>query len=207
MLDSLERNVVATRAEVSDVYRAAELCADCTMLSGETAQGLFPVVAVKTMTEIVFESERRLCGCEYISFFREEVLPSLVEPVRSLCDSLLKIVESYDVSAILIVSEDLNEDLLMAISSMKLSVPLFNFVSVSDLDLFCSSTSRDSLDYRKFKKVGSLSLYRGISLVLSEGALKSDYSLDIFEKFVKFFSGNKSFKIYSKNVVYLHEGS
>lgn len=57
MLDSLERNIQPTRAEVTDVFFAVERGTDSTMLSGESAQGLFPVRAVSTMTAIDVKSE------------------------------------------------------------------------------------------------------------------------------------------------------
>lgn len=57
MLDSLERNIQPTRAEVTDVYFAVDRGADCTMLSGESAQGQFPVEAVYTMRRINKRSE------------------------------------------------------------------------------------------------------------------------------------------------------
>jgi pyruvate kinase len=57
MLDSLERNIQPTRAEVTDVFFAVERGADATMLSGESAQGQFPVQAVYTMRQINKKSE------------------------------------------------------------------------------------------------------------------------------------------------------
>jgi pyruvate kinase len=57
MLDSLEKNIQPTRAEVTDVFFAVERGASATMLSGESAQGLFPTIAVKTMREIDVKSE------------------------------------------------------------------------------------------------------------------------------------------------------
>lgn len=57
MLDSLERNLQPTRAEVTDVFFAVERGADATMLSGETANGLFPINAVQTMSNIDVASE------------------------------------------------------------------------------------------------------------------------------------------------------
>ncbi len=58
MLDSMERVPQPTRAEVSDVYWATELGADCTMLSGETASGDFPVRATDVMANINRRAER-----------------------------------------------------------------------------------------------------------------------------------------------------
>ncbi len=58
MLDSMERVPQPTRAEVSDVYWATELGADCTMLSGESASGDFPVKSVDVMANINRRAER-----------------------------------------------------------------------------------------------------------------------------------------------------
>lgn len=57
MLDSLEHSIQPTRAEVTDVFFAVERGADATMLSGESAQGMFPTNAVATMANIDVESE------------------------------------------------------------------------------------------------------------------------------------------------------
>lgn len=57
MLDSMEQNVQPTRAEVTDVFFAVERGADATMLSGESAKGLFPILAIQTMAKIDITSE------------------------------------------------------------------------------------------------------------------------------------------------------
>ncbi|MDQ0514034.1 pyruvate kinase [Mycoplasmoides fastidiosum] len=57
MLDSLEKNIIPTRAESSDVFWAVELGVDATMLSGESAQGLFPINAINVMSKIDRQSE------------------------------------------------------------------------------------------------------------------------------------------------------
>ena len=57
MLDSLERSLYPTRAEVTDVFFAVERGADATMLSGESAQGHYPAEAVRTMSNIDVKSE------------------------------------------------------------------------------------------------------------------------------------------------------
>ncbi|MCI9069940.1 pyruvate kinase [Clostridium sp.] len=60
MLDSMMRNPRPTRAEVSDVANAILDGTDAIMLSGESANGDWPVESVQTMARIAIETEKKL---------------------------------------------------------------------------------------------------------------------------------------------------
>lgn len=74
MLDSMIRNSIPTRAEACDISNAIFDGTDAIMLSGESASGLFPIEAAKTMSKIAMETEANL---DYIYLNKRLKEPSL----------------------------------------------------------------------------------------------------------------------------------
>lgn len=60
MLDSMIRNSLPTRAEACDICNAIFDGTDAIMLSGESASGLYPIEAARTMSKIAKETEAHL---------------------------------------------------------------------------------------------------------------------------------------------------
>lgn len=92
MLDSMQRNPRATRAEISDVANAVTDHADAVMLSGETASGAYPVEAVRVMAETIRQTENsRFDNLNPVDVTSPRDLPEVIgATVRVLVEALKK---------------------------------------------------------------------------------------------------------------------
>lgn len=90
MLDSMEENPRPTRAEVSDVANAVFDGTDATMLSGESANGDWPVEAVSTMARIDVKAENNLdlFGTETFNFDKGDVTETIGSAVAQAAKDL-----------------------------------------------------------------------------------------------------------------------
>jgi pyruvate kinase len=60
MLESMIKNPIPTRAEVTDIAHATNTLTDSTMLSGETAGGAHPLLAIDAMNRVITETEKHM---------------------------------------------------------------------------------------------------------------------------------------------------
>ena len=91
LLDSMIRNPRPTRAEVTDVANAILDGTDAIMLSGESASGLYPLEAVKTMSKIAKDAETHLNYEEIINQFKNEKIENYDELISySVAETAIK---------------------------------------------------------------------------------------------------------------------
>lgn len=99
MLDSMMKNPRPTRAEATDVANAIYDGTSAIMLSGETAAGLYPVLAVKTMAKIAERTENDI---NYIERFKKRDFTE--QPDVTTAISHATCTTAYDLGAVAIMT-------------------------------------------------------------------------------------------------------
>lgn len=152
MLDSLETKIQPTRAEVTDVFFAVERGADCTMLSGETANGAYPANAVKVMAKIDVSSESFFDYDRSINVYfantpyanttigkMAKKIANIVAPLRNIDNS------DFEYSSVVVFSNDTS--LVTALSNIRCAAPVFLVTDKKEL------ATRFGLNYGLYVKV------------------------------------------------------
>lgn len=102
MLDSMMKHPRPTRAEATDVANAIYDGTSAIMLSGETAAGMYPVEAVKTMVRIAVRTEQDI---NYLQRFRQRTTMSNPDVTNAISHATCMMAADLNAAAILTVSK------------------------------------------------------------------------------------------------------
>ncbi|MGE4443853.1 MAG: pyruvate kinase [Candidatus Altimarinota bacterium] len=103
LLETMIENPFPTRAEVSDIYNSVMASADCTMLSGETTTGKYPIESIQMMAKVIIETEK---GVQNIhNEFSNNGLNTRDIEKKSLIKHAISIAEELDAKAIIILTK------------------------------------------------------------------------------------------------------
>ncbi|MCO5595315.1 hypothetical protein L7F22_049356 [Adiantum nelumboides] len=164
MLESMIKYPRPTRAEATDVANAVLDGTDAVMLSGESAAGAYPELAVKTMAHICLEAEWSL---DYNAIFKQVMnsVPLPMTPLESLASSAVRTANKVRASLIVVLTRGGTTAKLVA--KYRPSVPILMVavpeLTTDNLSWCCSdeSPARHSL------------VYRGMVPMLAEGSARA----------------------------------
>ena len=137
MLDSLESNILPTRAEVTDVFFAVDRGADATMLSGETANGKYPLSAINIMSNIDIKSEHLFDYERSINFyfkktnFKQKIKTEIKKLANKIKPTNELVEQKFPYSFIALFSNDMEK--IKALSNIRPGAPIFLFTSTKEL--------------------------------------------------------------------------
>ncbi|MQL72223.1 hypothetical protein Taro_004558, partial [Colocasia esculenta] len=164
MLESMIKSPRPTRAEATDVANAVLDGTDCVMLSGESAAGLYPELAVKIMARICIEAESSL---DYGAIFKEMIrsAPLPMSPLESLASSAVRTANKAMAALIVVLTRGGTTAKLVA--KYRPAVPILSVVvPVLTTDSFDWTVSDESPARQSL-------VHRGLIPLLAEGSAKA----------------------------------
>lgn len=160
ILESMIENAIPTRAEASDVANAIFDGSDAVMLSAETSIGKNPILAVKTMAEIIAEAENNLADW---SVWDGNLLPKLDDDTFFVVRAARNLSDDRNVTAICVFTQSGRTAALL--SKTRPIVPIYAFTP-------------NAAVYTQ------LSLYWGVESFLTPRANNLDEILAIIENYL-----------------------
>lgn len=164
MLESMIKSPRPTRAEATDVANAVLDGTDCVMLSGESAAGVYPELAVKVMAKICIEAESSL---DYDAIFKAMIksAPLPMSPLESLASSAVR--TANKARAVLIVVLTRGGTTAKLVAKYRPRVPILSVVvPVLTTDTFDWTVSDESPARHSL-------IHRGLIPLLAEGSAKA----------------------------------
>lgn len=162
MLESMIKCPRPTRAESTDVANAVLDGTDCVMLSGETAAGAYPELAVQTMARICMEAENLINDRDLFDQLMETA-PTPMSPLESLASSVVSQANCSGAALILVLTKGSHTARLVA--KYRPRVPILSVIiphiTTATFDWICSdeAPARHCL------------IFRGLVPVLSSGSI------------------------------------
>lgn len=151
MLDSMQHNKRPTRAEVTDVANAILDGCDATMLSGETAIGDFPKMAVEMMKRIAAATEVQFMGKSL--FTAPDKLPEGLLPVTQAVVRGANSI-AQELNARVIVAASKSGVTALAASKLRSRVPILGIsdseVTLRQMCLYWGVTPLPSIHSKEF---------------------------------------------------------
>ncbi|KAG6473527.1 pyruvate kinase, cytosolic isozyme-like [Zingiber officinale] len=164
MLESMIKSPRPTRAEATDVANAVLDGSDCVMLSGESAAGAYPELAVRIMARICVEAESSL---DYAAIFKQMIrsAPLPMSPLESLASSAVRMANKAKAALIVVLTRGGTTAKLVA--KYRPRVPVLSVVVPTlTTDSFDWSVSDESPARHSL-------IHRGLVPLLAEGSAKA----------------------------------